>query len=77
MIKTDRDCRSDLCMKEGIEIHKMILPEVVKSEDETMPASKLDQEHITERINLWSYETNDISEKSETERSSILRFGSS
>ena len=63
MTKAERECSSDFCMKEGIEIHKMTLPEVVKSKDEAMPTYELDQEHRTERANRWSHETNDISER--------------
>ena len=63
MTKTERECSSDFCMKEGIEIHKKTLPEVVKSKDETMPTCESDQRHRTERANRWSHETNDISER--------------
>ena len=63
IMKAERECTSDPCVKKGTEFHKMILPEVTNSEDEIMTASKVDQEHIAERIDHWSCKTDDISEK--------------
>ena len=58
-----RECALDSGMKEGIEIHKMTLPELVESGDETMPFSESDQEYRKGRADHWSRETVDISEK--------------
>ena len=63
IIKTERECTSDPCVKKGTEFHKMILPEATNSKDEIMTASKVDQEHIAERIDHWSCKADDISEK--------------
>ena len=63
MTTAARECTSDSSMKEGIETHKMTLPELVESGDETMPASESGQEYRKGRTNHWSHETNDISEK--------------
>ena len=62
MIKTEKECSSEFCMKEGIGIYKKTPPEVVKSKDENMPTCESDQRHRTERANRWSHETNYVSE---------------